>query len=127
MIEIDPPSPSWSLSFPVALRRYVLFAVTGLAVAVARQIHTHKVLWTSVGDFLVAWFMGYVVLALTFIGAGVLIARWSAWFLEPTPSPTEPDLDQIVVYVTLTVLALAVGYLVLHGIGPSDPYAVTDW
>jgi hypothetical protein len=36
-------------------------------------------------------------------------------------------MDQIAVYVMLTVLALAVGYLVLHGGRPSDPFVVSGW
>jgi hypothetical protein len=76
MIQIDQPSrPLW---LPVAIRRHGLFVVTALAIAVARQIHTHKVLWHSLGDFVLASFMGYATLAVIFMTAGVLISMWGA-------------------------------------------------
>ena len=58
--------------------------------------------------------------------AGAVVALWSAWFLEPWKAPREPNIDQVVVYVMLTVLSLCVGYLVVHNMGPPDPYATQD-
>jgi hypothetical protein len=112
MIQIDQPSsPLW---LPRALRQKGLFGATALAVGAAWQMHMHKVPWHSLGDLLAAWVFGYCVLFVISMGAGVLISMWGPWFLKPTQSTTEPDMGQIVVYVWLTVLAIAVGDLVLY-------------
>jgi len=116
--------PFW---LPVAARRHGLHAVTALAVAVALKVHAHKGLWHSTGDFLLAWFVGWYTVAFIWIGAGTLIGMWGNWFLGQKRSTTEPDIEPPAVYVLLTVLTLAVGYLLFHGWGPPDPYAVTEW
>src|SRR5262245_38753100 len=116
--------PFW---LPVAVRRHGRHAVTGLAVAVAQKVHAHKGLWHSPGDFFRAWFGGWVTVFFILMGAGTLIGMWGDWFLDRAQSTTEPDIEQLAVYVMLTVLALAVGYLLFHGWGPPDPYAVQEW
>src|SRR5262245_40421019 len=104
------------MSLRVEIRRYGLFAVTALA----RQTHEHgHHLWHSAGDFLLAWLWGYLVIVGILLPAGVVISMWSAWFLDGTRSTSEPDMDQIIVYVTLALLTIAVGYLVLPYLGTS--------
>jgi hypothetical protein len=116
--------PFW---LPVAARRHGLHAVTAVAVAVAQKVHAHKGLWHSTGDFLLAWFCGWYEVVFIWMCAGTLIAMSGNWFLGRTQSTTEPDIEQPAVYVMLTVLVLAVGYLLFHGWEPPDPYAVQEY
>jgi hypothetical protein len=95
-------------------RTGVLFAVTALVVAFVRTyLQYHRYGWESVGAFLISWFVHYLAVGVFAVVCGAFISSSAPFFLGKDSQRRELATAELLVYVSLVVLAAAIIMFVL--------------
>ncbi len=103
------------------VRRNALLAFTSLVVAYVRTfLQYHRYAWESIGQFLISWFLHYIVVVLLATVSYAFIKANEHWFLEDDSQRKGLTIDEAYVYISFVVLISAVSIFLLAHWVPSD-------